>query len=528
MAGSGSARELVATWSAVRRVSGRLGKRALMAGLFARLEPRDLRLAASWLAGEVPQGALHVGWSALAAAAADAGPPPAGDADPPSLLEIDAVFAELQRTAGPGSVARRHELLAGLHARLTADGREFVAGLLLGELRQGALRSLVIDSLAVALHLPAAGLRRAVMFGGAFGDVVEALAREGGAALAWFGPRPLVPIEPMLAGSASDVRTALAGLGVAAVEWKLDGIRVQVHRDGREVRVFSRQLRDITPSLPELCELALRLPAGTLVLDGEVIGMDERGRPLPFQDLMTGFAREVDAGGSGRGALLGLFFDLLYLDGEPLVDQPYSARRDALERLVPPEHLIARRVTGTLEDAERVLAESLAAGHEGVLIKTLDAPYVAGRRGKQWLKVKPSVTLDLVVLAAEWGHGRRQGFLSNLHLGARAADRPDRFLMLGKTFKGLTDAMLRELTADLLPLATGRDGHVVHVRPERVVEIAFDSVQRSPRYDSGLALRFARVRRFRPDKSPDQATTIEEVREIHARARPPEPPPAPT
>ena len=398
--------------------------------------------------------------------------------------------------------------------------------------------------------MPAEALRRAVMFAGDFSAVVEAVARDGASALSRFDLRPLVPIEPMLAAQAESLEEALADLAPAAVEWKLDGVRVQLHRAGGEVRVFSRQLRDVTSLVPELVTLGLRLPSERFILDGEVIALGEGGRPIAFQDLMSRFSREDDETASpgrampgpamrgratpGRATpgaptpgpatprpptkdLVALFFDVLHVDGETLVDRPYRARREALERLVPEAHRVRQRRVETAEEAERMLQEALAAGHEGVMIKGLETPYAAGRRGAQWRKLKPAVSLDLVILAAEWGHGRRRGFLSNLHLGARVPSEEAQFVMLGKTFKGLTDAMLQELTVDLLGIATRRDAHVVHVQPVRVVEIAFDAVQRSPRYDSGFALRFARVKRFRPDKSAVSASTLDEVREIHAR-----------
>ena len=510
--------DLVATSHAVRSTSGRLEKRAHLAQYFAGLTGDDLRLAASYLAGEIPQGAIQVGWRALQDAMAQ--PPPAqaslfdqpAPVESPALAELDAVFELLQRTMGPGSGRRRAAELARLLARLDDDERAFVQGLVLGELRQGALRALVLEGLAQACHVEIKEVQRAVMFAGAFDLVVAALARDGAAGLAAFQLEPLVPIEPMLAGTAESIDQALADFVRAAIEPKLDGVRVQVHRDGDRVQVFSRQLRDVTPLVPQLVALARSLPVQRVILDGEVVAHGTDGRPLAFQDLMSRFSREDDSLADAEGPLEAMFFDVLLLDDEVLVDRPYVERRALLERLVPAAHRVPQSVVESADAAQAAFDAALAAGHEGVMLKALDAPYTAGRRGSQWLKLKPAVTVDLVILAAEWGHGRRQGVLSNLHLGARTEGG---FAMLGKTFKGMTDVMLRELTADMLALETHRDAHTVYVRPERVVEIAFDTVQRSPRYDSGFALRFARVKRFRPDKSAAEATTLGEIRALH-------------
>jgi len=503
------------TSHAVRAATGRLEKRALLTEFFARLASDDLRLAASYLAGEIPQGAIQVGWRALHAALSQ--PPPVqtslfdqpATVESPALAELDAVFEQLQRTMGPGSGRWRAAVLAHLLTRLDANERAFVHGLVLGELRQGALRALVLEALAQACNTEIKDVQRAVMFAGSFDAVAAALARDGAAGLAAFQLEPLVPIEPMLAGTAENIERALADLVRVAIEPKLDGVRVQVHRDGDLVQVFSRQLRDVTPLVQDAVALVRSLPVQRVILDGEVVAHDAGGRPLPFQDLMSRFTREETA-----APLYVVFFDVLLLDDEVMVDRPYTERRTALERIVPTRHRVTQTVVETVEAAQANYEAALAAGHEGAMLKALDAPYTAGRRGSQWLKMKPAVTVDLVILAAEWGHGRRQGVLSNLHLGARAEGG---FAMLGKTFKGMTDAMLRELTADMLGLETRRDEHTVYVRPERVVEIAFDSVQRSPRYDSGFALRFARVKRFRPDKSAAEATTLAEIRTLHSR-----------
>ncbi|HEV8321033.1 MAG TPA: ATP-dependent DNA ligase [Myxococcota bacterium] len=608
-------RDVVDTSRAVRAAPGRLDKRARMAELFAALPPGDLALAASYLAGEIPQGRVGVGWAQIVQAeqrrngetavgetlslfgAADGseggagggagvggGPSAGGDAGPLTLGEVDRVLGEIQRVAGAGAARRRAAKLAGLMARATPEEREFLGALLVGELRQGALRALVIEGLAAALGVDGEALRRACMFAPSPGAVAEAVQREGAAALARFGVAPLVPVEPMLAASAATVEEALADMaaGVAkaadeaaavakvadgaaevaaelakvadgaaevaaeqaievpkvadgaaevaieaaaevaaavAIEWKLDGVRIQLHRAGDEVRVFTRSLRDVTQAVPELVALARALDAETFILDGEVVAVDAAGRPLPFQDLMSRFTNEAGE----KTPLRALFFDVLYLDGVSLLERPYRLRRAALEHLCEPRQTVWQRVVADPAAAKAAFDEALAAGHEGVVVKALGAPYAAGRRGAHWRKVKPSVTLDLVVLAVEWGHGRRRGLLSNLHLGARvpaaAPGESDRFAMLGKTFKGLTDEMLRAQTDDLLALAVDKGEHVVRVRPERVVEIAFDEVQRSPRYDSGLALRFARVKRYRPDKRAAEATTLDEIKAIFERKR---------
>jgi DNA ligase-1 len=503
---------VVDTWLDVRAVSGRLEKRRRMARLFERLEPADLRLAAMYLAGELPQSTTGVGWAAVSETLRGAGP--RGGA-PLTLADVDAALAAIAAAEGAGSNRRRLELLAALFARASGPERELLAGLLLGEIRQGALRALVIEAVAEARKLDAGALRRAVNNAGSLGAVVEAvaLARDGEAVLAGFTLRPLVAVEPMLAATAGDLAAALADLGgELAAEWKLDGVRVQLHRLGDEVRVFTRSLRDVTQVSPELVAFARGLAADSFVLDGEVVSFQGDGKPLPFQDLMSQFATEELAMAAPPGRVEAFFFDLLYLDGELLTERPDRERRARLEALVGRERAIPRRIVGDVAAARAALEEAIAHGHEGLVLKALDAPYAAGRRGGWWRKLKPAHTVDLVILAAEWGHGRRQGFLSNLHLGARDPRDPDRFWMLGKTFKGLTDKMLRELTADLDTIAVERHPYHVRVRPERVVEIAFDDVLRSTRYDSGLALRFARVKRFRPDKTAAEATTIDEIR----------------
>ncbi len=450
-----------------------------------------------------------MGWAALR------DHPPA--AVPPAtleLLEVDAAVTRLQGIGGKGSQAARREELSALFSRATEPEQRLLVGLFLGELRQGALEGSMAEAVAKAAQVPAASVRRAAMFTGDLPGVAEIAMREGVDGLERFRLEPLRPVTPMLAQTAEDVGGALAKLGRASVEWKLDGARIQAHRVGDEVRVFTRNLADISDRVPEIVEALGRLDVAAIVLDGEAIALRADSRPEPFQVTMSRFGTRTVV--SDR-PLAAFFFDCLHLDGEDLVDAPARDRLAALADRLPPELVVPRIVTDDSQAAQAFLDTTLARGHEGVMVKSLDAPYEAGRRGAGWLKVKPAHTLDLVVLAAEWGHGRRQGKLSNLHLGARDPEN-DAFVMLGKTFKGMTDEMLVWQTEHLLGIATDRDGHVVHVRPELVVEVAFDGVQTSPRYPGGVALRFARVKGYRPDKSAAEADTIDTVRAIHARA----------
>lgn len=469
-----------------------------------------MRLAATWLAGDAsgsPEGVGPAQVHEALAAAGDAAPDPS--APPLTLREVEACFAALGEVSGEGAQARRGQLLAGLLARATRDERELLGAVMTGELRQGARASLVQEALARALELDPKALRRAVMLQGSLGRVAADARREGARALATTRLTPLVAVAPMLAATAGPLEETLAALGgEAAAEWKLDGVRVQVHRLEGEVRVFTRSLRDVTESQPQLVALARGLAARSVVLDGEVVLLRPDGRPAPFQELMGRF-KGAEPG--ERAGLAVRFFDLLFLNGEPLIDRPDRERRAALDALLPAEQVVPRRIVRSAEEAGAAQADALAHGQEGVILKRLDAPYAAGRRGSSWRKLKPATTVDLVILAAEWGHGRRQGWLSNLHLGARDAARPGEFVMVGKTFKGLTDAMLRELTATLPPLAVKQTKHLVRVRPERVIEVAFEGTLQSSRYPGGIALRFARVKRFRPDKPAAEATTLDEL-----------------
>jgi DNA ligase-1 len=415
-------------------------------------------------------------------------------------------------------------LLQGVFARATETEQRFLVHLLNGELRQGALEGVLLEAVAQAAEIPAARIRRAAMMTGSLALVASAALTSGAAGLLDFAVELLRPVQPMLADSAENVEDALAELGAAALEFKLDGARIQVHKAGDDVRAFSRHLRDVTAAVPEVVDLVRTLPARDLILDGEVIALRPDGTPQPFQLTMRRFGRRLDVERMRADLpLTPFFFDLLYRDGVPLLDEPRSRRFDTLTEIVPAAAVVPNIVTPGAAEARRFFDAAIAGGHEGVMAKAVDAPYAAGSRGSAWLKVKAAVTLDLVVLAAEWGSGRRRGWLSNLHLGARDPER-NGFVMLGKTFKGLTDQMLAWQTEQFLAREIARDDYVVYVRPELVVEIAFNDVQESPRYPGGLALRFARVKRYRPDKTADQADTFATVREIYRRTTGMDPP----
>ena len=499
------------TSAEVAAISSRLAKVKRIAGCLAEASPEEVSITVAYLSGELPQGTVGVGWAALRDL-----PSPS---ETPSLavLEVDAVVSRVQAITGKGSQAARREELARLFSRATDMEQRLLVGLFLGELRQGALEGVMADAVAEAAKVPIADVRRAAMFAGDLRTVAAAAMRDGVPGLAQFRLTPLQPITPMLAQTAEDVNGALERLGRASIEWKLDGARIQAHRAGDEVRIFTRNLADVTDRVPEIVAAlrALDLGRSAIVLDGEAIALRDDGRPERFQVTMSRFGTRTSS--TSEIPLTALFFDCLHLAGEDLVDAPARERFAALEQALPPELRVRRVETDEAATAQAFLDDTLAIGHEGVMAKSLDAFYEAGRRGAGWLKIKPSHTLDLVVLAAEWGHGRRQGKLSNLHLGARDPDGGS-FVMLGKTFKGMTDEMLAWQTVHLLELETRTEGHVVHVRPELVVEIAFDGVQTSSRYPGGVALRFARVKGYRPDKPPAEADTIETVRAIHARA----------
>jgi ATP-dependent DNA ligase I len=547
---------------AVAGASGRLDKIAAIAAALRDAGPDEVPIVVAYLSGELPQRQIGVGWAALRSA------PPASAAPSLTVLGVNASFSEIGAVVGPGSVAERKRLVDEVMGAATADEQFFLVRLLSGELRQGALDGVMTEAVARASEVPVALVRRAVMLRGSLPAVAEAALDGGAGALSAFGLLVGQPLKPMLASSAPSVEAALdkiaadadkaragkgrAGKGradeadggedgaaqadetagtagtPAAVEWKLDGIRIQAHISGGNVRLFTRTLDDITVRLPEVVAALAALPLRTAVFDGELIALRPDGRPYAFQDTaaraasQTGAGAEVGveagvrAGGGDPSVPLSAFlFDALHLDGADLIDLPDAERRAALAGVVPAEMLMPRLVTADAEEADAFFRDAVARGHEGVVVKSLATPYAAGRRGAGWIKVKPRHTLDLVVLAVEWGHGRRKGWLSNLHLGARDPETGG-WVMLGKTFKGLTDELLTWQTARLLELEDRRDDWTVYVRPELVVEIAFDGVQRSPRYPGGVALRFARVLRYREDKPAAEADTIASVRALAA------------
>ncbi len=509
--------DVVTASTEVGASSARLKKIARIADLLRRAgDERNATLVAvvvSWLSGELPQRQIGVGWAALRSL------PPAATQASLTVLDVDARFSEIGAVAGKGSQARRAGLVSGLFGQATDAEQTFLRRLLGGELRQGALLGVMADAVAKAADVPSATVRRAAMLGGVLPAVAAAALTGGEAALEQFTLKVGQPIGPMLAQTATGVTEALERLGGTAVfEAKLDGARVQIHRSGNDVSIYTRSLDDVTARLPEVVEATLALPVTDLIADAEAIALRPDGRPHRFQVTASRFGRSVDIAAASTAQPLSMFvFDLLHLDGSDLIDLPAHERIAAMDVVVPELHRVDRLVTDDAEAAQEFLDVTLAAGHEGVLAKSMTAPYEAGRRGAGWLKVKPVHTLDLVVLAVEWGSGRRTGKLSNIHLGARDPDSGE-FVMLGKTFKGMTDAMLDWQTTRFTELADGpTGGYVVKVRPEQVVEIALDGVQTSTRYPGGMALRFARVLRYRDDKSPAEADTIDTVRALYQR-----------
>jgi DNA ligase-1 len=500
--------EVVRTSDTVAATPARSAKVAALATLLTQLAPEEVEPAVAFLTGRPRQGKIGVGWATLRAIESPAAAEPSIE-----VLELDATVDALQALTGPGSAAARQQLLASLLGRATAAEADFVRRLLIGELRQGALDGVMTDAVARASGAGLAAVRRAAMLSGDLARVAG-LALAGGAdALGTVGLEVLRPVLPMLASTAEDVAAAVAALGTVSVEWKLDGARIQAHRLGDVVRLYTRNLNDVTARLPAVVELVQQLPVEAVVLDGEVLGVSDEG-PDAFQDTMSSFGRR--SGSPGPSTLGVWFFDCLHLDGTDLLDRPLLERAAALDRSGAPR--IPAVVTADPLEAVAFEATALAEGHEGVMVKAATSPYEAGRRGAAWRKVKPVHTLDLVVLGAEWGSGRRRGWLSNLHLGAR--DPAGGWVMVGKTFKGLTDEVLRWQTAEFLVRESGRRGHVVDIDPPLVVEIALDGVQSSTRYAGGVALRFARVRRYRGDKDPGEADTIGTVRALRKGRRP--------
>lgn len=502
--------DLVETSNRIANTSKRLEKTALLAALLKQLTPEEVEIAVAFLSGGARQGRIGIGYATLREANA-ATPAEARTLD---LVEVDRTLAELAAVQGRGSEHRRRELLHRLLTRAMPEEQHFLTRLLMGELRQGALEGIMLDALAKASGLPLERIRRAAMLAGSATTIARPVMQSGAAALSQFDIQLFRPVQPMLAQTAEDVSGALQQLGEAALEYKFDGARVQVHKSGEEVVVFSRRMNDVTAAVPEVVTAVRAIPAESLILDGEVLSLDVEGRPQPFQISMRRFGRKLDVDRMLAELPMSPFwFDLLYLNGGSLIDETQARRFAELSRLASPQTLVPHLVTSNPDEAEEFLHGALAQGHEGVMAKARSAGYAAGARGQSWLKIKQARTLDLVILAAEWGNGRRQGWLSNLHLGARDTAKGG-FAMLGKTFKGLTDEMLAWQTQELLKIEIARDHYTVYVEPKLVAEIAFNEIQISPRYESGLALRFARVKRYRPDKSAADADTFQTVQKL--------------
>jgi DNA ligase-1 len=540
---------LVDTSQRVGASSSRRTKISELANLLRILQPEEIEIAVNYLSGELPQGRIGIGYAAVQAATADRlGADRVAATATLTLADVDRSLSALATQSGPGSAERRATILRDLLVQSTTDEQDFLVRLWLGDLRQGALGGVMLDAIAVAAEIPAAAVRRAAMYSAGVGAIARAALIEGAAALERFQLTLFGPVTPMLAQTADTVLEALQTLGgEAALEWKMDGARIQVHKRSDEVRIYTRNLNDVTTAVPEIVAAVRDFPDPTLVLDGEAIALDTAGRPLPFQVTMRRFGRKLNVEAMrGEIPLHGFFFDCLYGDGRSLVDRPLRERLTVLERIVPAAMRFPRIIISAAADAAALNADSsaanvaltdanavssaanavsteaaatafyqqaMAAGQEGIMAKSLDAPYEAGNRGSSWLKIKRAHTLDLVVLAAEWGHGRRAGLLSNLQLGALDTETGG-YIMLGKTFKGLTDAMLARQTEELLRREVRRDAGTVYVRPELVVEIAFSDLQASSRYPGGLALRLARVKRYRDDKRVEDADTMDAVRSI--------------
>ena len=498
--------EVVRASAAVAATSSRLAKIKVIADCLRSLEPDEVEIALPYLSGDIRQGRLALGYATLRSAAGHRAPAPML-----TLADVDRAFDALKTVKGKGAATQREQLLRALFSQATEEEQDFLVRLIVGELRQGALEGVMLDAVAAASGLPAAEIRRAATFAGGVAPVAHAAL--SGRSLDEFAIRLMQPVLPMLAQPAEDLAAALKDLGTALLEWKLDGARIQVHKAGDQVRGFTRNLNDVTVRVPEVVSAVVGIDTD-VILDGEVIALRPDGRPHPFQITMRRFGRKLDIDGlRGELPLSVFFFDCLYSGSEPLVDRGARERHDILRRLLPAGIVTPSLITADLAAAEVFQQDALARGHEGLMAKALGAPYESGRRGAGWLKLKSAHTLDLVVLAAEWGNGRRRGWLSNLHLGARDPATGE-FVMLGKTFKGLTDETLEWQTKEFLAREAGRDDWTVYVRPELVVEIAFNDVQASSQYPGGMALRFARVKGYRPDKRPDEADTIEAVRRI--------------
>jgi DNA ligase-1 len=503
--------EIVETSRRLASTRSRLEKIALLGEVLGRTERHEIPLVVSCLSGRLPRGRFGIGHATLGElrrtkAALETGL---------DLADVDAAFVDLERLGGKGSSSARLQILRGLFRRAREDEQEFLTRFLLEDLRQGSVEGVMLEAIAKAAGLPPDAVRRAFMLSGDLGLVARTALEEGAAGLAAVHLEIFRPIQPMLAQTAENVSEALSTLGDAALEHKLDGARIQVHKSMDEVRVYSRQSNDVTQACPEIVERMRAVSAKSVVLDGEAIAFDSEGRPHPFQTTMRRFGRKLDVAALRTSLpLTPVYFDCLFLEDTDLTARPAKERFGILLDTLGPEQVVPRLVTSDLGAAQRFVQDAIDAGHEGIMAKSLDAPYEAGSRGKAWLKIKTAETLDLVVLAAEWGSGRRRGWLSNLHLGARDPATGG-FVMLGKTFKGMTDEILAWQTEKLQEIATEKGDWVVRVRPELVVEIAFNDIQKSPHYPGGLALRFARLKAYRGDKRAEEADTIERVREIY-------------
>lgn len=501
--------QVVETSRAMAGTSKRLAKIDLLATLLGRLEPEEVEITVAWLSGTTRQGRVGVGYATIREAMTT----PASE---PSLeiVPVDHTLTEIAAVRGAGAEQRRQQRLRGLFERATEAEQQFLIGVLGGELRQGALEGVMIEALAKAARMDVERIRRAAMMAGNIMSIARPVLERGEQALSDFDVQLFRPVQPMLAQTAEDVSEALDKLGDAALEYKFDGARVQAHKSGDQVAIYSRAMNDLTSAVPELTQAVRAMPAHDLILDGEVLSLDRSGRPQPFQVSMRRFGRKVNVDQLlTELPMTPFWFDLLYLDGASRLDQPQFERFEELQRLIPAANVVPNLRTADKDRADEFVRTALAQGHEGVMAKAPGAAYAAGARGQSWLKVKQAKTLDLVILAAEWGNGRRKGFLSNLHLGARDMEKGG-FAMLGKTFKGLTDAMLAWQTEEFLKIEIARDAYTVYVEPKTVAEIAFNEIQVSQRYVSGLALRFARVKRYRTDKAAAEADTFQTVQKM--------------
>jgi DNA ligase 1 len=503
--------DLVDASERVGSTASRRAKIAEIAALLRRLQPEEIDIGVALLAGETLQRKTGIGYSLIDSARVSPAAIPSLD-----LSSVNDALDHIAGTAGRGSIAARARLLKNLLSAATEREQAFIVRLLLGELRQGALEGLMIEAVASAAALPPLDVRRAAMIAGGIAAVAGPALTQGSEGLQKFSIALFQPLAPMLAQPADDIGDALARIPTASIEWKLDGARVQVHKAGDLVRVFSRTGNDLTTAAIEIVNAVRAMDAETLILDGEAIALRSNGTPYPFQDTMRRFGRVLDIDRMRETMPLSVFFfDCLRVNGDDLIGRPGSERLAAMAAIVPASMITPRIVTSDLGTAQSFYDDAVQRQHEGVMVKAIDALYEPGHRSGSWLKVKRAHTLDLVVIAAEWGHGRRRGWLSNLHLAARDPSTGG-FVMLGKTFKGMTDEMLKWQTEELLARAISRDAWAVRVRPELVVEITFNDLQGSPRYPAGLALRFARVKGYRTDKTPEQADTIETVRAIYA------------